>query len=192
MTVHLEMCFGPADTSSRLAQASRLQGVFLSELYESIIYEPEGCMRSPGQSSHAKQLLPPGYQPAKNVIVSSKKILAQYDHACRAIASGGKSSAKAVGDSDSLKLTRLLGQRQKDVERQVKTLLGVKGGPGKRDILQDTFPGNEEDIWDRYAKVEEDGGQLNACAVNGEGWENAAKHAVRDLQRVVKHLPEFI
>ena len=138
-------------------------------------------------------MLPPAYQPTKNLIESSKKILTQYDHACRFLASSEKFlGTEATEDSDSWKLSNLLDQRRKDVKCQVNNTLGVNVSAGKGGTVRDTSHGKDGDIWSRYAKAEENGKQLNVYALNGDGWVEATKHAVRDIQRVVKHLPEDI
>ena len=193
MTVHVEMCVSSINTVSRLHQDSRLQGAFLADFNDTLFYEYEHNMGSLGQSLDAKQVLPPGYQPTKNLILSSKKIITQYDHACRAIASSGKlSSVEVVENNGSWKLTDLLDQRRKNVKCRVNSLLGVKGGTGKGDLLINMSHSTDEDIWMRYAQAEEDGEQRGVGTSSGEGWVEAANRAVRDIQHVVRHLPANI
>ena len=136
-------------------------------------------------------MLSPGYQLTKALIGSSKKIIKEYDLACRAtVSSGALVDIEIAKDSGCGNMTSLFDQRRKEVKYQINSLLYGLKGFGKGGSVQDKSHVMDNDIWTSFAKTEEDVNKEITYKSKGEGWADVSKHAVRDIRRMVNHLPE--
>ena len=134
---------------------------------------------------------PPGYQLTKNLIELSKKTIMRYDDACQVSLSNGRfQNTDAAEDNICWNLTNLLSQQRKEMKHQVRGLLHETNNSGKGACVGNTSEIKDNDIWTSFAEPGEDGNQHTTCGSKGEGWAKAAKHAVRDIQRMVKHFAE--
>lgn len=175
----------------RLLQDSQLQETFLLEVYDTLFGKYEGDAKSLDQSSDGEQMSPPGYQLTKDLIKSSKKTIMRYDDACQVSLSNGRlPGTEAAEDNICWNLTNLLGQRRKEVKHQVHGLLHETSNSGKGDCVANTSEAKENDIWKSFAEPGEEGNQHTMRGSKGEGWAKAAKYAVQNIRRMVKHLPE--